>query len=278
MRFSERHGYTPVRTLIQREDVDDGLRNRLWNCATVFFLESSYTWLSQTPELDRLCLSLWNNFYKAPIDAIPKETRRAVKEIRNRYFESDWRGVYDFIEFLSNAASSDSSKYQKACNAVLESELSAYRFVDGKLVEITSGAEIAAIEEALQATQPLASVNAHLQSALDKLADRDSPDYRNSIKESISAVEALCNLIVGSKASLGDALKKLGDAGVEVHPALEGAFTKLYGYTSDANGIRHALKLDDGTSAVEDATFMLAACSSFISYLLAKSAKGGLAL
>jgi len=28
---------------------------------------------------------------------------------------------------------------------------------------------------------------------------------------------------------------------VEIHPALEGAFVKLYGYTSDEQGIRHAM-------------------------------------
>lgn len=50
--------------------------------------------------------------------------------------------------------------------------------------------------------------------------------YRNSIKESISAVKAACRLITGDKsASLGDALKKLK----YMHPSRSQAFTKLYG-------------------------------------------------
>ncbi|HEU4506960.1 MAG TPA: hypothetical protein VFR78_01890 [Pyrinomonadaceae bacterium] len=60
------------------------------------------------------------------------------------------------------------------------------------------------------------------------------------VAESISAVESLCNLITGGKDTLGDALKKV-EARVAIHPALKKGFGNIYGYTSDANGIRHAL-------------------------------------
>ena len=40
------------------------------------------------------------------------------------------------------------------------------------------------------------------------MTDRKTPNYRNSIKESISAVEALCKIITeNEKATLGKALK-----------------------------------------------------------------------
>jgi hypothetical protein len=52
-----------------------------------------------------------------------------------------------------------------------------------------------------------------------------------------------------------------------LHPALEAAFTKLYGYTSDAKGIRHALLDDDEVVTFEEAKFMLVACSAFINYV-----------
>jgi len=81
------------------------------------------------------------------------------------------------------------------CNSVLERELSAYRFVEGKITQITTEAEVSEIEEALEISKPSKAVNTHLKRALDLLADRKSPDYRNSIKEAISAVEAICNLI-----------------------------------------------------------------------------------
>jgi hypothetical protein len=122
-------------------------------------------------------------------------------------------------------------------------------------------------------------VATHLKRALELLSDRKSPDYRNSTKESISAVEAICGLITGNpKAELGQALKEIERGNkVKLHGALSGAFSKLYGYTSDAGGIRHAL-LDEPNLYFEDAKFMLVSCSAFINYLVAKSSKAGIEL
>jgi hypothetical protein len=127
----------------------------------------------------------------------------------------------------------------------------------------------------MQDTTPLRAVHLHLNTALGHLGDRHSPDYRNSIKESISAVEALVNLINGTTSdTLGKALKRLN---VEAHPALADAFGKLYGYTSDADGIRHAA-MDEPDLKFEDAKYMLVACSAFVNYLIAKAAASGVTL
>jgi len=69
------------------------------------------------------------------------------------------------------------------------------------------------------------------------------------------------------------ALKKVGG----LHPALSGAFDKLYGYTSDAQGIRHGL-MEEANLALEDAKFMLVACAAFVNYLLVKADKAGINL
>jgi hypothetical protein len=122
---------------------------------------------------------------------------------------------------------------------------------------------------------PFKPVNAHLKKALDLLSDRKKPDYRNSIKESISAVEAICNLITSNtKATLGQALKEIEEK-AKLHSALKKAFNSLYGYTSDAEGIRHAL-LDESSLDFEDAKFMLVSCSGFINYLKVKASKTGI--
>jgi len=52
-----------------------------------------------------------------------------------------------------------------------------------------------------------------------------------------------------------------------LHPALKGAFDKLYGYTSDADGIRHAL-LEEDKVTFEQAKFMLVVCSAFTNYVV----------
>lgn len=67
------------------------------------------------------------------------------------------------------------------------------------------------------------------------------------------------------------------DRQAELHEALNGALEKLYGYTSDADGIRHAL-LEESNLRREDAKFMLVACSAFVNYLLAKTSRAGIEL
>jgi len=225
---------------------------------------------------DRLFFAgLWINHFKLPVDTMRYHWRTLLSDIRDRYFKCEWYEVYDFIEFAANNFSFEParSKFIIACNSVLEKESSGYRFVNGQITPITSEVEISAIEQALSGGNFLKPVHQHLQSALQKLSDKKNPDYRNSIKESISAVEAICNLMTNKKGTLGDVLKKIKN----LHPALRDSFIKLYGYTSDAQGIRHAL-LDEPTLEFEDAKFMLVSCSAFINYLVSMSGKSGIKL
>jgi hypothetical protein len=109
----------------------------------------------------------------------------------------------------------------------------------------------------------------HVQRALELLSNRDNPDYRNSIKESISAVESMARIVAESpKATLADALKAL-EKGGKLHSALKDGFLKLYGYTSDEGGIRHAM-LEEPSISAADARYFLLSCTSFVNYLKAQ--------
>ena len=79
-----------------------------------------------------------------------------------------------------------------------------------------------------------------------------------------------------SPATIWKALAKL-EAKAKIHGALVSGFKSIYGFSSDEQGIRHAL-LDKGAPAVDgvDAIFMLGACSAFVSYLINKSRAVGL--
>ena len=61
-----------------------------------------------------------------------------------------------------------------------------------------------------------------------------------------------------------------------MHPALEQALIKQYGYTSNEGGIRHALSDNSLAPSYADAKFMLVSCSAFINYALAKAAELGM--
>ncbi len=197
-----------------------------------------------------------------PVFQVNYNQKGAYNYFKEHFFKGEWYEAYNFVEFLlQDRGTFLNDGAIEWLNQVLETENADYRIVGHEVVEITDANEIKAIEEALE--HPDAPVRAHIQSALAMLSDRESPDYRNSIKESISAVEATCRIASGLKAAtLGDALKKISD----LHPALKSSFLALYGFTSDASGIRHSL-LEESNLTYADAKFMLASCSAFVSYL-----------
>ena len=113
---------------------------------------------------------------------------------------------------------------------------------------------------------------AHLRAAS---ACINAGDWPGSVRESIHAVESVARQLDPAAAqTLGPALDSLETRGV-LHPALKGAFSKLYGYTSKEQGVRHAL-LDRANAQVgrDEAVFMLGACAAFASYLWRRHAAG----
>lgn len=285
--FSQRKGIRPLEKAIQRESIDEELRNRLWSAM------SSYVWNNWRPRnpmgqiatdsmtVEGIIRRIWMNYFKRPTDTIPDFDANygtsSYGVIREHFLTGKWWQAYDLLEFLLKAAPPIWAQPLKdVCNGLLEEENSAYRIIDLEIVEITDDTEVAAIEEAIEA--PFHAVETHFKRALALLSDRDNPDYRNSIKESISAVEAACRVLSGNpKATLGDALKMI-DSQHELHPAMKGAFSKLYGYTSDAGGLRHALDEESVEPPYSEAKFMLVACSAFTNFLWAKAAELGLSL
>ncbi len=275
--FSERKGLKRMRTQIQVESIDGILRNRLWNLTDIYYwsteqLQRGIVTMPSARMASFLAI-LWNDFFKEPM--IHDWWSETFETLRKKYLQLGWFGIYDFIEFMANdfPVEETNEKFMQACNSVLEAELSAYRFVGGEITEVTSKEEISAIEEAINS--PIAVVNTHLQNALSLFSDRQSPDYRNSIKESISAVEAICKQIANNQdTTLGQALNTIEREGrISLHPKLKEAFSNLYHYTSDADGIRHSLKDEKINVASEEAKFMLVACSAFVNYLVSKMAK-----
>lgn len=273
MRFSQRKGLSPIKTALQRESMDDDLRTGLWN-AYILAWPPPEKFLSYEPEYLFLFRTMWHDFFKMPIDKLPDWEPHVMDQVRAWFFRASWAEVYDFVEFLLSFKSRDDHKrhcqgFVALASDVLESEKSAYRIAGTQLVEITDDNELASIEEAISISGKFAPARDHLKTAAGFLFDRKSPDYRNSIKESISAVEAAaCIITENTKATLGQALAALEQQGL--HSALSKGFANIYGYTSDADGIRHAM-LCASTCDFHDAKYMLVACAGFINFLVGKS-------
>ena len=279
MSFSERYGYKPIREIIQKNSIDTNLKNALWNTIVeCIFNNYSYRFGAQSSpiigsNLESFFKLLFHSYFKKKIDQIPYSIESTIESIDTLFFKKyQWYEIYDFIEACIEyfPFQHDKDSFNILLNDCLQIENSAYRIINDKVTEITSEQEIQSIEDALKNTNPYSGIQQHLNQALKLMSDRQNPDYRNSIKESISAVESICKIVTNEdKATLGKALKIIEDK-YGLHAALKESLSQLYGYTSDADGIRHAM-LEESNSSYIDAKFMLVACTNFINYLIEKT-------
>lgn len=270
--FSLRNGYQKSK-VIKIKGLDEACQNRLWNVLHDFISN------------DEECLEYFETVnyildYAGEIKiSAPAYIKNAIPTLRDHFYEK-WYKSFDIIEmFLTNVYDRQDFmpkkiiEYTSVFNKVLEEEKSGYRFLENRAVNITNSAELELLGDVIHSN--FENVNIHFKKAIDFYSDRVNPDYENTIKESISAVEALCCIITGidgANSSLGKTLKKLKEKGIYIHPALENAFSCLYGYASDENGIRHG-GIDFTNAPEEDAKYMLLSCSAFVNYLIAKFAK-----
>jgi hypothetical protein len=259
--FSERYGYVKVDDALIREQINIPIRNAIYNCCL---------YLQNKVGRDTLNSFTWVYFLNNRNDTYNDFGHKCVFTFI--LVEKSWFRILDLIEFIlevliNNNEKDNSSLFSNDLNSEFERLNYAYRIVDGKVLEITNDEEIKSITKAIDNNKD--NIKMHLLSALSLVSKKPNGDYRNSIKESISAVEAYCREITDEN-TLGPALNKLSKRDVIIPKVLLDAFTKLYGYTCcKETGIRHALMDEDGnyTPTYSEALFMLISCSAFINYL-----------
>lgn len=214
--------------------------------------------------------SLMSLVYSQPVDYSKNYSSNGCLDfVKDTILNDDYDNVLTIVEFFFSSFSSvhnyGSLDSTEALNDLLEQEYVGYRFIDNKIIPITNDEELSTIDEALSETDD--KPKEHIEKAIQLFSDRNNPDYENSIKESITAVEAMCVAIIGEKGTLTHCLAKLKEYGITIHPAMAEAFKKLYAYTSDASGIRHAGDIGGPSASFADAKYMLVTCSAFINYL-----------
>lgn len=275
LKFSDRIGVTEVPDVLQVDGMSAALRNSLWNYLLKTIFSGDERFFRKTNVM--ICKS----HFKLPVDTVPWIESQQSTWLRKYFFDSSfqWYQVYNLIEFIADNCHEmrwhfDPSSFKSEINQILEEELAGYRFIGGTLAPISSPEEISSITSALLAAQEkeLYGTKKHIETALELMARKPTPEYRNSIKESISSIESLAKQLTGeSGGGLEKALSKL-DSVVHFHGAFKAGLLSLYGYTSDEDGIRHAI-LEEQDIGFDEAKFMLITCSALVNFIISKATK-----
>lgn len=271
--FSQRTGLAPRPPQLGLGEVSSELRRLLYYYLDLeiereeyFGVESSYFdggWLRVAKDFHVL-------FFRKPSNTFsnsPYEVRQVLDRfIRNAEIGS----LFDLVEFFVRHPKTSSELKQDLSTAFVSAK-AAYRIIENQIVAIGTEQLAEAFEAAIAATDASGAVAAR-KHLIDAGAEIRAGNWSSSVRESIHAVEAMALMLVPEATTLGPALSKLEKEGY-LHGGLKSAFGKLYGYTSDEEGVRHALVFKDEAQVDEaDALFMLGACASFVSYLIMRSA------
>jgi hypothetical protein len=268
--------------------MSDELKNSIWNLLfDLYDRPDKSCWV-------RVAKYIAEFFRKVPKDTLSLDIWDCRRWVKEYFYSLDWNEVYDLIEFLVHNHSTIATTYLRSLgiyqdhpvtesqlisrmNNLLERELSGYRFVSGFLTPISDKVEADEIEAAISQARGkgLLGTHEHIRTAVQLLWKKPTPDYRNAIKEAVSAIESIVKQISGKESrGLEGALKELSEH-IEIHKALQSAFIKLYGYSSDEDGIRHPI-LDQPNVGFAEAKFMIVACSAFVNFLISKAEAAGL--
>jgi hypothetical protein len=273
-------GIVKPREALQVSRIDTALRYSLWNTVVSAF---GNDWR-------KLAGLLFDKHCKLPVDSLPDKSyceHRGGRDenspcrhwLLDKFNCCPWYEVYDLLECIVtnlNLLQPDAvlqRQFLQEVSQVLEREGSGYRLIGTEFAPIASEADIAAIEAAQRS--PLVGASTHISKGLSCFARKPEPDYHNCIKESITAVESVCKIIVGDdKATLGKVLSKL-DSVMPIHKSLRQSMDFLYAFTNDEGGIRHAGSTKSEVGCAE-ARFCLVTCSALVGYLTDKARETGL--
>lgn len=297
--FSQREGYTSLPEPLQLEELSQPLRIALWDDLSKFIgqFASGSTARGGIHIAEPLtgCLkTVIAALRSRPIDSISLSSE-LYSEPRDLVLKGDFNVVFDFIErflkeivhrihrghipidFYGDMDTCDSYQLVIRLQETMDRHAAAYHLTSDdwptppyrfephtsqRAAELTRVARLSIEGTGLQ------GVEQHLNQAAQYISGSQWPD---ATREGIHAVESVVREITG-EASLSAGLKILASRGMQIHPALQAAFTKLYGYASDESGIRHALDAKQEAASVgrAEALFMYTACTAFVDYLLQK--------
>ena len=262
--FSQAQGYETLPQPLQLEQLTEEARVRMWNLIYQSAVRNQAVGSVITSEWRKILSHLHSRFSLLPHDEFDGWSYLRGQKNPVLY---DWpfNTLFDFIEMIMRHPDCPQFFTQEMSRLFIECRL-AYAIADQGDPQIVpaatreEGQSVVAAMEQLQQTG-LTAAATHLAQSSQCI---NEGDWLGSVRESIHAVESAARQLNPAAKTLSPALEVLPG----LHPALKEAFQKLYGYTSDEQGIRHAL-LNDAIST--QAEMRLCLCLVHVLHLPATS-------
>jgi len=288
-------GFGPRKKPLQDNDIDDDLRSRLWSLVYQHYFKQMKEWRNDfaTPvadmfyranpqmyseHLNELLWGIHGEYLKKP-PMHDWTTDSIYEELEILFIYGSWEEVYFVTQLLVKYYPLESlnESFMTQCNKVLKEENSAYLFVARRILPAMSEVEIKGVEEAASGSDEASRL---MDKALEKLSQGDA---KNAIKEAVSSVELLSNLLSPQahtnnlKKSLPKVLERLEkELGQNYNPNLKETFLRLYDYASSEPGVRHGSKAPATYAEEAEARFVVVACSALKNYLRTKADEAGI--
>lgn len=279
--FAQAEGIQPLPGPLSPKEMSPSLTASLWRC--VHWHMSNDVGDSRGMGGPARMRANWNNIMRSwhvdhlhgLIDEYSDVAAKLIAIAKSTITSNDYVKVFDFIQFILRHRNCPNG-FTAGIDAILEKQQAAYRIIDMTVMPIASEHEAVMVAKTFAdlAQSEFGGARAHLRAAAVLI---DSGAFSDSVRESIHAVEAVAKKLAPEMSTLPNALNILAKKG-HIHPALRGGFDKLYAYTSDQDGIRHALTEDSANVDSTDALYMFGACASFISYLIGKARSANIPL
>ena len=278
--FSEREGLKPLPTAYELEELPYEVRNEIKSVLeeplNQFF--GFYRGTETLPDWLKVFKNFHVRYLELPVEAFYPDNTRS--QLFGLISTGSYNEVIDVLEFFINHSILINHPFVSELSDLFERRQVAYMLIErdkNKRFFVPR----ASTEEGIAYLRALNSFDLDLfigsrKNLVEAGYHLAKKEYSKSVRESIHAVESMIRVLTGNKnVKFSDGMRELSKK-FSLHGALAEGFIKLYGFSSDEDGVRHSSI--QGTESIDEETafYFLGSCSSFITFLMHKAHKNKL--
>ena len=278
--FSQAAGIEPLPRPAKLGELTNEVRNMLWSRLFHWINDSgceNYNYMAVGEPWDSIFYDYHVSILNEPGDEFTDSLDMQLSATKGLFLNGDYNRVFDLLQFVMRHALAPNG-FREFVVTTQQESMCAYSIIEGvwSIVPSAIPEQRKSVEKAFRvlADGPFGGARKHLRRSAECI---NTGDYSGSVRESIHAVESVARrLDNNARKSLAPALESLSKRGLVLHGAFKSGIEKLYGYTSDEDGIRHSLSDVTTNVDVADAVFMFGACASFAAFLVEKARDVGI--